>query len=95
MRGNEGVPFISSDFSLGSNKTQGPKSLPNTKSKIQLRYNTWAITLRVAIWTYREHKTSWEGLMRKAMVRDCSWDNVAIQYEQVFEWAFMDPPYVT
>ncbi|XP_024995242.1 soluble starch synthase 1, chloroplastic/amyloplastic isoform X1 [Cynara cardunculus var. scolymus] len=51
--------------------------------------------LRVAIRTYREHKTSWEGLMRRGMERDCSWDNAAVQYEQVFEWAFMDPPYVT
>ncbi|KAI3749103.1 hypothetical protein L6452_12682 [Arctium lappa] len=51
--------------------------------------------LRVAIRIYKEHKTSWEGLMRRGMERDCSWDNAAVQYEQVFEWAFMDPPYVT
>ncbi|KAL8240805.1 hypothetical protein R6Q59_014160 [Mikania micrantha] len=51
--------------------------------------------LRVAIKTYREHKTSWEGLMRRGMERECSWDNAAVQYEQVFEWALMDPPYIT
>ncbi|KAF5800532.1 putative starch synthase [Helianthus annuus] len=50
--------------------------------------------VRVAIKTYREHKTSWEGLMRRGMERDCSWDNVALEYEQVFQWAFMDPPYI-
>ena len=36
---NEGVPFISSDFILGSNKTQGPKY----QSDIN---NTWGITPR-------------------------------------------------
>ncbi|KAL8210904.1 hypothetical protein R6Q57_005341 [Mikania cordata] len=51
--------------------------------------------LRVAIKTYREHRTSWEGLMRRGMERECSWDNAAVQYEQVFEWALMDPPYIT
>lgn len=50
--------------------------------------------LRVAIGTYREHKCSWEGLMKRGMQRPCSWENAAIQYEQVFEWAFTDPPYV-
>ncbi|XP_019054427.1 PREDICTED: soluble starch synthase 1, chloroplastic/amyloplastic isoform X2 [Nelumbo nucifera] len=50
--------------------------------------------LRVAIRTYREHKSSWEGLMKRGMERDCTWDNAAVQYEQVFEWAFSVPPYV-
>lgn len=50
--------------------------------------------LRVAIGTYREHKCSWEGLMKRGMQTPCSWENAAIQYEQVFEWAFTDPPYV-
>ncbi|CAA0824690.1 Starch synthase 1- chloroplastic/amyloplastic [Striga hermonthica] len=50
-------------------------------------------TLRIAIGTYREHKSSWEGLMRRGMERNSSWDNAANQYEQVFEWAFIDPPY--
>ncbi|KAJ7959356.1 Starch synthase, chloroplastic/amyloplastic [Quillaja saponaria] len=50
--------------------------------------------LRIAIQTYREHKTSWEGIMKRGMQRDCTWENAATQYEQVFEWAFIDPPYV-
>ncbi|XP_076954064.1 soluble starch synthase 1, chloroplastic/amyloplastic-like [Bidens hawaiensis] len=50
--------------------------------------------LWVAIETYRKHKPSWEGLMKRGMERDYSWDNAAVQYEQVFEWAFIDPPYV-
>lgn len=50
--------------------------------------------LKIAIGTYREHKSSWEGLMKRGMERDYSWNNAAVQYEQVFEWAFIDPPYV-
>ncbi|KAK6926019.1 Glycosyl transferase, family 1 [Dillenia turbinata] len=51
--------------------------------------------LRLAIGTYREHKSTWEGLMKRGMERDCTWDSAAEQYEQVFEWAFMDQPYVS
>ncbi|KAF5182371.1 Glycogen synthase, partial [Thalictrum thalictroides] len=50
--------------------------------------------LRYAMETYRKHKTSWEGLMRRGMERDYTWDNAASQYEQVFDWAFFDQPYV-
>ncbi|XP_011044647.1 PREDICTED: starch synthase 1, chloroplastic/amyloplastic isoform X1 [Populus euphratica] len=50
--------------------------------------------LRVAIMTYRDHKSSWEGIMKRGMVRDSTWENAAVQYEQVFEWAFIDPPYI-
>ncbi|GAV66188.1 Glycos_transf_1 domain-containing protein/Glyco_transf_5 domain-containing protein [Cephalotus follicularis] len=49
--------------------------------------------LRVAISTYREHKSTWEGLMRRGMEKDYTWESAATQYEQVFEWAFIDPPY--
>ncbi|KAL0400590.1 UNVERIFIED_CONTAM: Soluble starch synthase 1, chloroplastic/amyloplastic [Sesamum latifolium] len=49
--------------------------------------------LRTAVWTYKEHKPSWEGLMKRGMERDSSWDIAATQYEQVIEWAFIDPPY--
>ncbi|GKU89083.1 hypothetical protein SLEP1_g3272 [Rubroshorea leprosula] len=49
--------------------------------------------LRTAMQTYREHKESWEGLMRRGMKRDFTWESAAKQYEQVFEWAFIDPPY--
>ncbi|CAL5367642.1 unnamed protein product [Camellia sinensis] len=51
--------------------------------------------LKVAIQTYREFKPSWEGLMKRGMKRDSTWDNAAVQYEQVFEWAFIDPPYIS
>lgn len=32
--------------------------------------------------------------MKRGMERDSSWDKAAVEYEQVFEWAFTDPPYV-
>ncbi|KAJ9546247.1 hypothetical protein OSB04_025954 [Centaurea solstitialis] len=51
--------------------------------------------LRVAIETYRKHKPSWRGLMKRGMERNSSWDNAAVQYEEVFKWAFIDPPYVS
>ncbi|XP_073032174.1 soluble starch synthase 1, chloroplastic/amyloplastic-like [Primulina eburnea] len=50
-------------------------------------------TLRTAIGTYKDHRSSWEGLMKRGMERDSSWDKAAAQYEEVFEWAFVDPPY--
>ncbi|KAL3714317.1 hypothetical protein ACJRO7_006273 [Eucalyptus globulus] len=50
--------------------------------------------LRVAIRTYKEHKTSWVGLMKRGMAKDYTWENAAMQYEEVFKWAFTDPPYV-
>ncbi|CAN1250786.1 Soluble starch synthase 1, chloroplastic/amyloplastic [Linum perenne] len=49
--------------------------------------------LRTAVETYRDHKSSWEGIMKRGMEKDYTWDNAATQYEQVFEWAFIDPPY--
>ncbi|CAN6483392.1 unnamed protein product [Victoria cruziana] len=51
-------------------------------------------TLRIALQTYRDHKASWERLLKRGMKRDSSWQNAAVQYEQIFEWALMDPPYV-
>ncbi|KAE9608863.1 hypothetical protein Lal_00020601 [Lupinus albus] len=51
------------------------------------------VALRHAIKTYKEYKCSWEGLMKRGMRRDYTWVNAASQYEQVIEWAFMDPPY--
>ncbi|PIN27121.1 Starch synthase [Handroanthus impetiginosus] len=50
-------------------------------------------TLRIAIGTYRDYKSSWEGLMKRGMEKNSSWDDAATQYEQVFEWAVIDPPY--
>lgn len=48
----------------------------------------------VAVTTYRDHKASWEGIMKRGMSRDYTWDNAASKYEQIFGWAFIDPPYV-
>lgn len=61
-----------------------------------LSYFYWLIMqgLKNAALTYRDHKSSWEGLMKRGMQRNCTWENAAIQYEQVFEWACFDPPYV-
>jgi starch synthase len=28
------------------------------------------------------------------MTKDFTWDHAAEQYEQIFEWAFIDKPYV-
>ncbi|OEL33344.1 Soluble starch synthase 1, chloroplastic/amyloplastic [Dichanthelium oligosanthes] len=50
-------------------------------------------TLRTAISTYREHKSSWEGLMKRGMSKDFTWDRAAEQYEEIFQWAFIDQPY--
>ncbi|WOG92774.1 hypothetical protein DCAR_0312050 [Daucus carota subsp. sativus] len=50
--------------------------------------------LRTAVATYRDHKDSWDGLVKRGMERNSSWDNAAVKYEQVFEWVFLDPPYV-
>ncbi|XVF60544.1 hypothetical protein PTKIN_Ptkin08bG0056300 [Pterospermum kingtungense] len=33
--------------------------------------------------TYREYKQSWEGLQRRGMMQDLSWDNAAQKYEEV------------
>lgn len=46
-----------------------------------------------AIATYREQKDSWRGIMLRGMSSDMSWERAALQYEQVFQWALMDPPY--
>ncbi|GMN44385.1 hypothetical protein TIFTF001_013581 [Ficus carica] len=51
--------------------------------------------LRVAIQTFREHKSSWEGLKKRGMQKDFTWETAAKQYEQAFDWAFTDPPYVS
>ncbi|KZV45643.1 granule-bound starch synthase 2, chloroplastic/amyloplastic-like [Dorcoceras hygrometricum] len=33
--------------------------------------------------TYRQYKTSWEGLQKRCMMQDLSWDNAAQKYEEV------------
>ncbi|CAK7327975.1 unnamed protein product [Dovyalis caffra] len=42
--------------------------------------------------TYREYKKSWEGLQRRGMTQDLSWDHAAEKYEQVlvaakYQWS--------
>ncbi|KAE8021693.1 hypothetical protein FH972_007563 [Carpinus fangiana] len=44
--------------------------------------------------TYREYKQSWEGLQRRWMMQDLSWDNAAQNYEEVlvaakYQWAIL------
>ncbi|KAG8663160.1 soluble starch synthase 1, chloroplastic/amyloplastic isoform X1 [Manihot esculenta] len=51
--------------------------------------------IRLAVKTYRDYKSSWEGIMKRGMERDNTWENAAIHYEQVFEWAFIDSPYIS
>lgn len=48
--------------------------------------------LDLALETYREHPESWQKLMRSGMKQDLSWNRSAQQYEQIFQWAMMDPP---
>ncbi|RVW88995.1 Starch synthase 1, chloroplastic/amyloplastic [Vitis vinifera] len=60
-----------------------------------LSKDTMLAALRVATRTYREHKPSWERLMKRGMEKDYTWDKAALEYEQVFKWAFIDPPYVS
>ncbi|CAN1146161.1 Granule-bound starch synthase 2, chloroplastic/amyloplastic [Linum perenne] len=35
------------------------------------------------LWTYREFKQSWEGLQKRGMAQDLSWDHAAELYEEV------------
>ena len=50
--------------------------------------------LNAAMRLYREKPERWRVLMRAGMRRDSSWPlAVAARYEQIFEWAKLDPPY--
>ncbi|KAA8530375.1 hypothetical protein F0562_005084 [Nyssa sinensis] len=45
--------------------------------------------------TYREYKKSWEGIQRRGMMQDLSWDNAAQNYEEVlvaakYQWLIKD-----
>lgn len=35
------------------------------------------------LYTYRDFKSSWEGIQRRGMMQDLSWDNAAQHYEEV------------
>ncbi|KAL5981199.1 Sucrose synthase [Asimina triloba] len=39
--------------------------------------------LKNCLLTYREYKSSWEGIQRRGMMQDLSWDVAAQQYEEV------------
>jgi starch synthase len=47
----------------------------------------------LALQTLREYPADFEGIQRRGMQRDSSWNGAAEQYEQIFEWALMDQPY--
>ncbi|PNW83927.1 hypothetical protein CHLRE_04g215150v5 [Chlamydomonas reinhardtii] len=47
----------------------------------------------VALLTYNNHKEDFRKLQLRGMAREASWDGAAQQYEQIIDWAFMDPPY--
>ncbi|KAM0939556.1 putative starch synthase [Dioscorea sansibarensis] len=52
------------------------------------------VALQTAIKSYRENKSLWEGLMKRGMLKDFSWGSAATKYEQIIEWALMDPPFI-
>ncbi|KAF3789343.1 Starch synthase 2 [Nymphaea thermarum] len=35
------------------------------------------------VWTYRDYKDSWDGIQRRGMMQDLSWDHAAQLYEEV------------
>lgn len=47
----------------------------------------------MALMTYRNHRECFEGIQKRGMARDATWDRAAQEYEQIFEWALIDPPY--
>uniref|UniRef100_A0A383VM81 starch synthase n=2 Tax=Tetradesmus obliquus TaxID=3088 RepID=A0A383VM81_TETOB len=47
----------------------------------------------LALATLRDYPNDFEGIQRRGMQRDSSWNGAAEQYEQIFEWAIMDQPY--
>ena len=67
--------------SMGTGWTFAPPDVPAMLGAVDL-----------ALTTYREHRESWEELIRNGMRQDLSWNRAAEQYEQIFTWAFMDPP---
>ncbi|CAK8567598.1 unnamed protein product [Lathyrus sativus] len=79
-------------FAVGSN-AEGCNAEGTGWTFTPLTKESMLVALRYAIQTFNEHKSSWEGLMQRGMTRDYTWENAATQYEQIIEWAFMDPPY--
>ena len=53
----------------------------------------WYIALIQENRTCRWHnRKDWAALIRNGMTSDLSWDRAAKDYEQIFNWALMDPP---
>lgn len=50
-------------------------------------------TAGVALTTLTKHPDDFQGLQRRGMARDSSWDGAAKAYEQVFDWMHMDDPH--
>lgn len=46
-----------------------------------------------ALTTMKKHPGDFEGIQRRGMARDSSWNGAARDYEEVFDWMHMDPPY--
>jgi starch synthase len=40
----------------------------------------------------RNDERAWRGLQQAGMAQDLSWEKAAVEYEQLFGWALMDPP---
>lgn len=45
-----------------------------------------------ALDVFHNRKDVWEQVMRAGMSKDVSWERSAEQYEQIFNWAFIDNP---
>jgi len=46
-----------------------------------------------ALRTYWDYRDAFNGIGKRGMACDFSWDLSAKKYEQIFEWAKMDPPH--
>jgi starch synthase len=46
-----------------------------------------------AIHVYKEKKDVWRAMQIQAMTQDLSWNKKAAEWEQIFDWAKIDPPH--
>jgi starch synthase len=42
---------------------------------------------------YKEKKDVWRAMQIQAMTQDLSWNKKAAEWEQIFDWAKIDPPH--
>ena len=54
-------------------------------------YRACNTVLCLCIWC-RNDERAWRGLQQAGMAQDLSWEKAAVEYEQLFGWALMDPP---